>query len=152
MTSTDSWTHSNLFILARVYLILFSSRADPLATIEKLYGLLRVLVVGVLKAFFSTDTANNTRLARTPAFVDASFSIVPLRQLPIAVRMLRFVFVEHPLFLHHAHALLLIADLAMLLSEGRHFIGVYSLFLLGLLVTDDRLCGLLFVLATVLAI
>ena len=40
----------------------------------------------------------------------------------------------------------------MLLSEGRHFIGVYCQFLLGLLVTDDRLHGLLFVLDAVFAI
>ena len=79
VTSTDRGAHPNYFILARVYLILLSCLADPLATIEKLNGLLRVLVVGVLRAFFSTDTTNNTCIARTPAVVNASFANVPLR-------------------------------------------------------------------------
>lgn len=74
-------------------------------------------------------------------------------QLSIAVRILRLVLIENSLLLYHANALLFVSDLTMLLSKGRHLVWIETQFLLlVLLVTDNWLSRLLFVLATVIII
>lgn len=74
-------------------------------------------------------------------------------QLSIAVRILRLVLIENSLLLYHANTLLFVSDLTMLLGKGRHLVWIETQFLLlVLLVTDNWLSGLLFVLATVIII